>query len=92
MNSGTLGIIWENSADPATTPTYALTFTSYSKFKDRSNQVKRIVGDEALQDYLMELNFSAEDAHRWLEKVKAENSTSIRTVMMSPEELASFGQ
>jgi hypothetical protein len=92
MNSGTLGIVWENSGEPSAAPIYALTFASYSKFKDRAQRVKRIVGDEALQEYLLGLNFPAQDAESWLQKLKAQRSVSIRTVMMSPEEIATFDE
>jgi len=89
---GNLDIHWENSNDPDATPRYMLLFLSYKYFKGGAQQPERIVGDSALQAYLLDIHFTPKDAAEWIEQLKRKASVSIPNVVLASQFLAEYGQ
>jgi hypothetical protein len=90
---GSLDIHWENSNEPTATPHYRLLFLRYTATPSGGAlQPKRIVGDQALQAYLVEIHFTPEDAGQWIEQLKEQTSVSIPNVRLASQFLADYGQ
>lgn len=94
MNSvtveGSLDILWLN-AETTATPKYDLIFATYAGFRNGAQQPNKKVGPVALESYLVELGFSAEDTENWLKQVHQHVSVSIPNVMMPGEHLVDYG-
>jgi hypothetical protein len=88
---GSLDIRWANSTDPTATPRYHLFFLRYANFKSGAQQPTPIVGAAALENCLVKLGFTAEDASNWVRHVHEKNSVSIRNVMMPGERIPEYG-
>ena len=80
MVEGSLDILWENYAEPRATPKYVLLFARYKGFRSGAQQPKRLVGADALQSYLNEVNFTPEEARNWVKQVTDNRSVSIPNV------------
>jgi hypothetical protein len=87
---GSLDIMWMNP-DVLGTPRYNLFFARYANFRNGAQQPYEIVGDEALENYLVRLGFTVEDAKHWIDKVHHErNAASIPNVWMPDERLVDY--
>jgi hypothetical protein len=79
---GTLKIIWMNRYTAAV-PLYNLFFLPYAKPTYGAQKPHEIVGDDALENYLVILGFTPSEAHRWLAKVRGhDRPASIPNIMM----------
>src|SRR5215469_2462965 len=63
---GSLNIRRDNSSESQATPRYRLMFAGYEELKAKRQPCKQIVGDEALEVYLLNLCFAPEMAKHWL--------------------------
>jgi hypothetical protein len=90
MVEGSLDILWENYAEPRATPKYVLLFARYKGFRSGAQQAKRLVGADALQSYLNEVNFTPEEARDWVKQVTDNRSVSIPNVFLSQRFLADY--
>jgi len=85
---GGLDIRWENYGGSAP-PKYRVLFGRYDhKFKGGAQRPKWFHGTGALESYLLELGFTAEDAKNWIKKVHAEYKSVPITHVMMPERCA----
>jgi hypothetical protein len=82
MVEGSLDIFWENYTTRNATPKYRLLFARYENFKSGAQQSNRLVGADALESYLVEINFTPDNAKNWVKQVNEKNSVSIPNVMM----------
>jgi len=87
---GSLDIHWSNSNEASATPKYRLLFARYAGFQSGAQQTKMIVGGDALEAYLTDLGFEAEDAKAWVRKLREQVSVSIPNVILQQEQLAPY--
>ena len=92
MVEGSLDILWENYTTPKATPKYRLLFARYKNFKSGAQQPKRLVGADALESYLVAINFTPDDAKNWVKQVHEKNSVSIPNARRREQYLAAYGQ
>ncbi|HEY2544622.1 MAG TPA: hypothetical protein VGI46_01005 [Candidatus Acidoferrum sp.] len=88
---GTLDVRWENYPDSRVTPKYALLFARYKGFKNGAQQAKRLIGDDALESYLIKINFIPQDAKNWVKLAKEKPSVPITNVLLPTQFLGDFG-
>jgi hypothetical protein len=81
---GSLRIIWMNRYTLAL-PLYHLFFLPYANPTDGAQKPHEIVGDDALESYLVVLGFTPADAHRWLAKVRGHDRAVLISNVMIPD-------
>ena len=87
---GSLDIRWENYGEPRTTSKYALLFARYRNFRNGAQKPKLIVGDDALEAYLIKIHFTPQNARERIKQVKEKKSVSIKNTMMPTQFLADY--
>jgi hypothetical protein len=92
MIEGSLDIQWENYTTPNATPKYRLLFARYKNFKSGAQPSKWLVSANALESYLIEVNFTPDDAKNWLKLLNEKNSVSIPNVMMPEGYITAYEQ
>lgn len=92
MVEGSLDILWENHTTPNATPKYRLMFWRYKNFKSGAQKSKHLVGPDALESYLIEINFTPDDAKSSIKQVNEKHSVSIPNVMMTEQYVAAYEQ
>ncbi|MGB6544397.1 MAG: hypothetical protein WBE97_02125 [Candidatus Acidiferrales bacterium] len=90
-DEGSLDILWMNAADKTATPRFDVVFLSYAHAKNGAQQPKKIVGTFAIETYLVELGFTAEDARFWVRQASQRFAVSIPNVVLVAACLADFG-
>jgi len=85
-----LDILWENYGDPRATPRFRLIFINIRAESHGAKPHKTIVGEDALEDYLIMLGFTPKNAKDWIKQVKAETSVSIQNVTISEQYAAEY--
>jgi len=65
-------------------------FAGYEELKAKRQPCKQIVGDEALEVYLLNLCFAPEMAKHWLSIIKNKKSVSIPNVTMPAQFIGDF--
>jgi len=90
MVEGMLDILWENYGDPRATPRFRLIFINIRAESHGAKPHKTIVGEDALEDYLIMLGFTPKNAKDWIKQVKAETSVSIQNVTISEQYAAEY--
>jgi len=88
---GTLSLAWVNW-NVSAPPRYQLLFSRYANPRDGALQPLEIIGDPALENYLVkQLGFTTETAKRWMDRVHRErNAVLIHNVIMLDECLAEY--
>lgn len=87
---GSLNIRRDNSSESRATPRYRLIFARYEELNSKRQPCKQIVGDEALEIYLLNFCFAPEMAKHWLSEIKNTKSVSIPNVMMPAQFIGDF--
>jgi hypothetical protein len=87
---GSLDILWENNAQPMATPRYMLIFARYQNFKNGGQPSRRLVGDDALENYLVNIGFQKQNVMERIQQVHEKQSVSIPNVMMPEVEMAVY--
>lgn len=90
MVEGSLGILWENRNESRATPRYTLSFSRYRNFRGGAQPTKHLVGMHALESYLVEINFTPEDAKHQIERVTEGKFISIPSVFLSDKLLSDY--
>jgi hypothetical protein len=88
---GVLDIFWENGAEIGATPRYVLHFIRLDRVKGGPLAPMPVVGDDSLEQRLVEWGFRSEDARGWTEKLKADKSVSIPNVMLPADRVGPYG-
>lgn len=86
---GSLDILWENHQQAAA-PRYRLIFARYKNFRSGAQPSKKVVGDDALESYLVQIGFAASDAKLWIKQLQEKQSVSIPNVMMPEAEMSPY--
>jgi hypothetical protein len=86
---GSLDIMWMNPKTSAA-PRYNLFFLPYANPRNGSQKPYELVGDEALKEYLVKLEFKTADAEYWVETVRSQGRRSIPNVWMPEWRLSEF--
>src|SRR5271169_396259 len=82
---GSLDIRWENYGSTAVPKYRVLFLRNDGKFKGGAQQPKWFEGTDALESYLLEIGFTAENAKNWIKQVHAQNASVPITHVMMPE-------
>ena len=87
---GSLNIRRDSSPESSTTPRYRLLFAGYQEFKAGEQPSKQIVGDEALEVFLLSICVAPGMARHWVSKLKNAKSISIPNVTMPAQFMGDF--
>jgi hypothetical protein len=90
MIEGTLDLIWANKEDVRATPQYKLLFLRYRESKGGGQPHKLIVGEDALEAYLLALNFSPDKAKGLIKEVEKDKSVSVPNVMIGEPHIKTY--
>lgn len=88
---GVLDIFWENSSEIGATARYVLHFVRLDRVKGGPLAPMTVVGDDSLEQRLVEWGFRSEDARGWTQKLKADKSVSISNVMLPADRVGPYG-
>jgi hypothetical protein len=88
---GDLEILLESSKGAVVTSVYRLRFFRLDRQKGSPVVPMTVVGDDSLERYLIEWDLSAENAKRWIQKLKTDRSISVRGVIVPAERAGRYG-
>jgi hypothetical protein len=97
MIEGTLTIHWDNSDAPADTRMYRVSFAASKPANADGHGHKEVLGEEALVDYLIEiqpaglsLDRRAERAEAWVSAVHKEGRLRLEKISLTEEQFQVF--